>query len=302
MSARNWCWTLNNHWQYDPLDPESWPHHRYTVFQEEIGETGNPHLQGYSEFNSPMKFVTMTQLIPGAAFFKRNGPKAKARAYCMKADTRISDPEEFGEWSTHQGERSDLDEACDDIKAGKTRYELAQDHSSTFVRYYKGLDELRLAVLPPTFTPEHSLEEFRLQPLELTQSQLIFGASAIGKTQFALAHFRNPLICRHVDDLRSFVPSAHDGLVFDDMCFLHLPVESRIHLVDMDLPCPVHLRYNNVIIPPRTPRIFTHNTGDVFDMQGSERHQISQPQLRAIRRRLNMSGPFEESLWRHPRQ
>ncbi len=297
MAGRNWLWTLNNYWAYGLPDPLEWPHHRYTVYQEEIGTDHTPHLQGYTEFTKVITLAALKTLMPQAHFEPRKGTKAQARAYCQKEDTRISDPLEFGELPK-QGQRTDLDTVCQAVIDGCSRQDIAREFPSSFVRYHRGLDELRQAVLPKVTPPPYPLSAFSHDPLAVFEKpQLIFGDSSTGKTAFALAHFTNPLLVRHLDDLKSHVPRVHDGIVFDDMAFLHIPVESRIHLLDWDYDSSIHCRYANATIPARTPRVFTHNTGHVFTMQHDPRHEVSAEHLVAITRRLEITGPIHMRLF-----
>lgn len=86
---------------------------------------------------------------------------------------------------------------------------------------------------------------------------------------------------RHVDDLKQFDKECHDGIVFDDMSFENWPAGSVIHLVDLEHDAPIHCRYNNVVIPAGTPRMFTSNKPEIFWGEG-----IMEEQRDAIERRL----------------
>lgn len=98
-------------------------------------------------------------------------------------------------------------------------------------------------------------------PIEENFETLIFiGDSGIGKTQFAKAHFNNPLLVSHIDQLRNFESGEYDGIIFDDMDFNHLPRTSQIHLTDFDEDRHIHARYNAALIPAGTRKIFTANT------------------------------------------
>ena len=58
-------------------------------------------------------------------------------------------------------------------------------------------------------------------PAELeSKSIVIQGASHVGKTQWALAHFKYPLLVSEMDDLK-YISLRTDGLVFDQMRFTH---------------------------------------------------------------------------------
>jgi len=86
---------------------------------------------------------------------------------------------------------------------------------------------------------------------------VIQGPTGIGKTQFALAHFENPLFISHIDDLKKF--DGHDGLVFDDCDYRHWDRTHQIHLIDTKQERTIHARYSNARRPANIPMIFTTN-------------------------------------------
>lgn len=110
--------------------------------------------------------------------------------------------------------------------------------------------------------PKHSdHKSYQWLPLQNIKSTLLIGESGIGKTQYALwsKHFTSPLVVSHMDQLREFDPTIHDGIIFDDMDFKHLPREAQIHLLDWDVDRAIHARYNVATIPAHTKKIFTAN-------------------------------------------
>lgn len=88
--ASNWCFTLNNYTDEDIkiLNSSIDPRIKAWVFQEETGENGTPHLQGYMNFGKdkvrPMSIFSYTKRISWSA--TRN--IKNAIAYCCKEDTR----------------------------------------------------------------------------------------------------------------------------------------------------------------------------------------------------------------------
>ena len=108
----------------------------------------------------------------------------------------------------------------------------------------------------------------------------IWGLTDMGKTQFALSLFENPLLVRARDTLRRLNMSFHDGFICDDMSFLDLPYESIIHLLDSDEEGTVPCRYSPAIIPRDTRRVFTSNKPfqQVFgdDAHGALRRRVDQ--------------------------
>lgn len=87
----------------------------------------------------------------------------------------------------------------------------------------------------------------------------LWGPSGYGKTEWATAQFNNPLFCSHIDNLKQFKPGQHDGIIFDDMSFAHIPRETAIAICDWDKPRQIHCRTSCAFIPPETKKIFLSN-------------------------------------------
>ena len=126
---------------------------------------------------------------------------------------------------------------------------------------------------------EHSYPNARwLLHKQFEKVLFIHGATGTGKTQWALHQFKNPLLVSHLDTLRK-ITTEHDGIVFDDMSFAHMPRESVIHLLDWDEKREIHCRYSCAIIPAHTRKIFTSNKefAEVFpyDESGAIRRRIT---------------------------
>ena len=84
--AKHWVFTLNNYTK-DNINTicEERSTKRYS-FQEEIGESGTPHLQGYLEFITKRRPLSVFKDL-GAHWEKCKNVKASI-AYTQKADTR----------------------------------------------------------------------------------------------------------------------------------------------------------------------------------------------------------------------
>jgi len=138
------------------------------------------------------------------------------------------------------------------------------------------------------FVHRYLIDDFARGPLIRTAGKSIFlhGKSNTGKTYFAVAHFQNPLLVSDIDQLKRFDPAFHDGLVFDDMSFRHVPPEAVIHLVDQDFDRNIRCRHYNAFIPANTAKIFVHNDDNIFfDTNG--KFPPSAEQKIAIARRLD---------------
>lgn len=108
--SKEWCFTIQLAPQYNMVDPlQDWSPAlmEYTVYQVETAPTtGQHHIQGYIEFQTPLSFGTVKTLFPdGTHLEKRRGPRDKAREYCMKEESRVLGPWEKGIYYPRQGQR-----------------------------------------------------------------------------------------------------------------------------------------------------------------------------------------------------
>lgn len=175
--ARHWCFTINN--------PVETPDElielfigkkvRYLVFQKEKGESETPHYQGYAEFSSPQRLAGCKKIHGTAHWEPRHSSRDNARNYCIKEESRIEGPWEYGEWNTRgQGSRSDLAELYKTARTSKTLLEVAEACPSSYMRYYKAVQHVR------------QIQAFD-KPLRSTELQVIlyYGPPGCGKTRRA---------------------------------------------------------------------------------------------------------------------
>lgn len=131
--------TLNN-----PESPIQWDEEDvvYAVYQGEVGEEGTPHYQGYVEFRRNMRLTALQRIVPRAHWERRQGSAHQARDYCMKEDTQVEPPLEFGQFSEggKQGRRLDLEDALQTMKGGAGKDEMYEQHPEVFAKYPRFVD------------------------------------------------------------------------------------------------------------------------------------------------------------------
>jgi len=284
----------------------------YCIEAHEFSSTGTPHIQGFVRLKKAMSEKQMHQLMPRASLFVTKGTDYQNFLYCAKGEQDKTEWEAMKEtgpnWGLHAefleyGERPKepgpshkkkpndftfqdalaaptVREGMEIIKKRKARdYCL---HGASIERHLKMAKTAK-------FSPKYLLSDFNHVPLDLSKSVLITGRSGTGKTQFALAHFKNPLLVSHVDKLKTLTPD-HDGIVFDDMAFNHWPPESVIHLLDIELERELHVRWGTVTIPSYVKKIFTTNKPNPFYDR-----EVDEEQRNAIERRykrIDVSQPL----------
>lgn len=139
--VRNVVFTWNNY-------PEDWQsqlrelaHVGYLICQEETGEAGTPHLQGYIEFTSQWRFPSLAKKFKWH-IEKRKGSQSQAIEYCKKDDTRTGEQFTFGELKV-QGKRNDIESAVESLRAGASKRKMVDDHGTVVCKYHRGLDYIR---------------------------------------------------------------------------------------------------------------------------------------------------------------
>jgi len=127
------------------------PAMKYLVFQLEVGAEGTPHYQGFAVYQNPASQSSVQSFFQGARVSPqgyeweeregkwvklRGATPSKARAYCMKEDTRVAGPWELGVWAEPaQGKRTDLKDFMEDVKLGKRAHDLIEDHPEVAAKY-----------------------------------------------------------------------------------------------------------------------------------------------------------------------
>ena len=237
------------------------------IYQREVcPETKREHWQCAFRVNTRdgITFDTVKKEIlnKGEHFEFSNGSWKQNLIYCSKVETRkdpLAEPVILGDPPKIEGDNSNS--SLEEIKVAVQQHvplkEIADSNFTAWIRNYRGVDRY-IDMNIQQVTKKYELKDYHLNPLDLSKTCVLIGPTNIGKTWFALAHFKNPLLVRHLDDLKSLT-HEHDGIVFDDFLALDLSRQCQIHISDMDLPSSINVKHSKVTIPARLPRIFTGN-------------------------------------------
>ncbi len=93
-----WCFTYNNY----PNDfkssfiPRLRQRSKLFIFQQERGDTGTPHLQGYAEFQPRQRLTALVKHFPGVHWEVAVANRETNVAYCSKLDSRDGDVFQHG--------------------------------------------------------------------------------------------------------------------------------------------------------------------------------------------------------------
>lgn len=115
----------------------------YMTYQEEQGENGTKHLQGYFVLKNRKELPTLKKMFKCQPHFEvRKGSHKQAKNYCQKDDTRVLNGMKFtyGEdYEPEQGKRNDLLAVKETIDGGATEEELWDSHFKEMVKFKNGL-------------------------------------------------------------------------------------------------------------------------------------------------------------------
>lgn len=181
---------------------------RYIVFQFEQGEEkGTEHIQGYMFLANPRGLVGMKKINKRAHWSICKGTPDQNKAYCTKEDTRIpgTEPIELGEFP-QKGRRSDIDDMVQAILKGETdELEIAEKFGGTYMRTYKGVQNLIKLAKPKPVPPP-----FPWEAKEPTVDMAwLYGNAGTGKD------YRVQAICATLGYTR-YVHDASQGNWFDN--------------------------------------------------------------------------------------
>lgn len=133
-----------------------------------------------------------------------------------------------------------------------------------------------LSEFTPSYTYPINVELACTIP-DYRKSLVVVGPAGCGKTTWAKQIAPKPaLFVRHLDTLKEF--DGHASIIFDDLCFKHLPPATQKFVVDMENTADIHIRYTVATIPASVWRVFTCNEYCFLE---------DGPHAEAINRRVN---------------
>lgn len=253
----------------------------YLIYQGEVcPKTGRNHIQGYLRFSRVQRWE---QVMEWFSVYTRKkvwtiiseGSEEQNRIYCTKSTKDgkpmevWKEPVELGDYQPTKGKRggrSDLLEVTAAVTAGATRHEIAQLYPVQFVKYYKGLDELRreLKSAPP--------------PVRSVDVQVLWGETATGKSHRVRTKYPDSLIVTpgpYPFDMYY----DHDVIVFEEFDWTKWSVHEMNSYLDK-WKCPLHTRYVDRYAV--WTKVFILANSNPLDWYANEQYSL----IEAFRRRL----------------
>lgn len=298
MARYNYCFTYNNYTADGETFLKAWltDNCKYAVYGHEVAPTtGTPHLQGYLSLIKKKTTKALTKVLQdgGAslALLYAKGTAQENRVYC----TKDKDFWECGQINItgHKPRPSDdvYREAFNAPTVAEALAIIREKRPRDYALHSDAIERTIRKIRPSVHIHLYDISMFKAPPLEFNKKAiLLWGATNTGKTQYALANFKNPLLVRHLDKLSEFNKELHDGIVFDDIELKNRPPTSIIYLLDWDCESDIHIRYKVATIPAQTKKIFTSNLQNPFYIDAEiddgvrdaierrlEKHEINQP-------------------------
>lgn len=222
------------------------------IIAREEGAEGTPHLQCFFTFVGCKRLAGMKKLH-ATAHWEDSQRSAGDHLYEKKDDDIIEEkkPEK------KQGKRKDLEDMREMVKRGCSERDIydSMPHmlamSNAVSKAFDIYGEQNLTALPTRRYVDFDWPE--------SQTLFLFGRTGTGKTEWAIQHFKRPLLVRHKDQLRKLQGGGYDGIIFDDFDVKHWPRTAVIHLFDLSRPSGIDVKHGHVVIPAGLPRVVTSN-------------------------------------------
>ncbi|GJQ87271.1 hypothetical protein Trydic_g8738, partial [Trypoxylus dichotomus] len=93
--------------------------------------------------------------------------------------------------------------------------------------------------------------------------RVLVGRTGLGKTEYALAHFRQLLHVRDDEDWRRLTRTT-DGIVLDDLDYRKWSPATYLKFLDIAKPVTQNIKYGSVRVPAGTPRFLIVNSMDLL--------------------------------------
>lgn len=179
--ARNWCFTLNNPTEDDYTFWESlskWSMSElvvYAIMQEEVGEEGTVHLQGYMELGRPIRMARMKVLFGSRYHFEiRRGSQAQAITYCKKTKDATGGFSFVTGTPKRTGTGGKFNDAVKALKDGMTIEDAEESFPCQYAMWKDKLEDYALGLKPK-----------RDWAMDI---QILYGPSGTGKSYSAQQH------------------------------------------------------------------------------------------------------------------
>lgn len=220
--ARSWIITQNFKNGEIP-DPRTWLEEAYTklkaayvVGQMEQGtEEQTFHIQAFINFSNGKKFGGIKKVLP-TAHIEAVKREKEAENYCMKEDTRVEGPFEFGVKPVRRNNKDDWEEVLEKAKQGR----FTEIPASILVQNYGNISRLYK-------------DHMQVSDSNHLRGIFIFGKSGIGKSTLARSLFPGESIYNKAHNKWWDSYKGEKVVIWDDLS----PEEAKVSGTHLKLYC-----------------------------------------------------------------
>lgn len=242
---------------------------RYITGQEERSETGYEHFQLLIGFNRKCRLTTAKKEL-GIDYVEVCENIHATAQYVSKSATSTGNFIRHGEIPKHsavgKSHKEDLlKQALDTNSVAGALSCIEKENPIWYISCGKQLGAYFEEKFSTGNQSKYNLESFQVPPIVFDEKRvvIIFGPTGLGKTQWALAHFKKPVHVRDRNDYLRIGPNT-DGLVFDDMTFANWDPLTLLRILDIENDVTQNVKYAHRIIKAGMKRIFLCNSLRLF--------------------------------------
>lgn len=274
---------LNGDDRHDKLETFK-DHVAWYIGQDETGRLGMEHIQITFGFKNARSLSGVQRALENANIQIADDPE-KCIKYCTDEAKREGQLYSWGDIPnfSKRVNKSLIDEALT-----LPSYEEAMKHIEDTDKLFYLQNQKKLCLY---FTQKYDSSDKGLYPAEAFNKPLqevtkkvivLVGPTGLGKTQYALAHFKKPLHVKDKEDWRRYNDTT-DGIILDDLDFPSWSPLTLLKLLDMETPITQNIKYGATRIKAGTPRIICVNHMDLFWPR-----TIHAETIKACERRINI--------------
>lgn len=277
MTSRNYCWTLNNYTdeEYDYLvSKELVDELNYHIVAKEVGESGTPHLQGYTVFKNSLRMTGAKKLFRSNKIHleHRKGTHEEASDYCKKTN----EYKEFGNVQEHAKrktasawslvhEATSYDDACSILEIGSPRDWFIQGESirSNLKRKFTEAFPSYDSKYTDFNVPKELTDWINSWEEERTKCLFLIGPSRYGKTTWARSIIQPHTYWKMQIDLTTYNPESK-LVIFDDVDWKLLSYSAKGWLTQAGEFTATDKYHRKKIIHATFPAIYITNEWPVW--------------------------------------
>ena len=238
----------------------------YYVGQQEKGNEGSIHFQVTFGFAYQKTLSAVTKMLQLRSIEIVRDLRA-AIMYCTKIEGRVGDIVEYGDIpnTEYAGHNRLLLTACEKETYEEAMAFLEDADLMFFLSHKKTIGPWLSAKFKQDIdVPLYDISKFNRSAFtDFSKTLVLIGPTGVGKTQFALAHFKNPLLIRDKNDYIRY--SRHtDGIIFDDLSFTSWNPMTFLHMVENETPITQDVKFGHVRIRANIPKFILVNSEELL--------------------------------------